>query len=167
MYKRASIGAQGRARGHGIDRSNSGGVDETVWRVPADKLEMLAERDRLGLEKTELQDRVRRLGETIRMAQHNFHRDGVRSHHYADWQTERSDLISHGLEIDRKLAALRKRLREIAEAEHVEHKERRERLGGSLEAVFMTLAKEMLAGPVYDRIMFAAYHRVKGEEPEG
>jgi hypothetical protein len=168
MYKNASQDRQAATRRHPmLDRSNSGGVDDSVWSKRLNREmgsgvldDVYAERQRLVKLKLDYEDRVRRLSNDISEAQRRYNTHSERNSNYGRWMSERNSYVEAMHQLNKKLSDCKVKLRERADREYEDRKSSQLDRGG-LETAFMQLAKEMLAGPVYDRVMIAALHRVQ------
>ena len=70
------------------------------------------------------------------------------------WTTQKIDTVARIHSLEAKLSLIKR-------DKIVNSSNRQE----SFESAFALMAKQMLAGPVYDRILIAAVHRIGGEPP--
>lgn len=153
MFKNASDNAQSRARRAVVETTtNSAGVDEDTYRRGEGR------RDELVIRKKELESKAAAILLTIKQATGRARRTGRYSDgtHWNRWQRDLEATKAEIREVERELIPLN-----TARRNRMIVNER------SFERVFIHLAKEMLAGPVYERLVAAAIHRVKEEEAEG
>ncbi len=152
MFKSTSQNMQARARNNVVENTKNASVDVTAY-------EAANQRDRLVMQKRELEIKVRGLTDTIKHAQRNYNVTGNRmnSHSFGRWMKEKNEAIAALLDIERQLSSLRLKRRILAEDVDAEREKRFERM-------FMRMAKELLAHPVYERIIRATIHQVSEEE---
>jgi MarR-like DNA-binding transcriptional regulator SgrR of sgrS sRNA len=178
MYKSLSEAMQERQRRNiEFSHSNTGGIDDTVWaRNVRQQIDIGVsddpedERVRLLALKIEFQNKARKLTETIALAERQFHRNGQRAKEYDHWHQKRSIYLDSLSEIDQKLAAIKLKVKRKSEekelARQQTQRESKQQLpddcqSETLADVFMEMAKEMLADPVYQRVLIAAVHRLR------
>lgn len=144
MQKSAAAYEQGRLRRSVTESSeNSGGIDPSAF--AADN-----QRDRSAMRKKTFETQLVKLNEQIHRAQRDFHRTHRRHPAFDRWQKDRARIIVEIRDLDRELTNIRNTRRKMgAEYER------------TFERMFMKMSKEMLAGPVYDRILTATIHRTK------
>jgi hypothetical protein len=160
MYKKLSEWQQDQSRRAAVvSHENTGGVDPTAFKQTDETKESdgADERDRLVLRKREIEHAVRMLRESIAHAQRQFAKTQQFEPHYNQWIATRSRLINELMDIDRSLMRLRVKFRR----EKKENESQKTTRDLSYEAVFVRVAKEILADPVYDRICVATIHRLR------
>jgi hypothetical protein len=149
MYKKASQNLQYRAVAGVVNsRANLGGVDESTFQL--DQLEK--KRLELVEKKKDFEIKLNKLSLQIKIAKDRHFRnrsDQVDFVVYERMEQQRANLISLVRDID-------KRLTEIKQQRLVLEPVRRDHLGET----FRMVAEEMLAEPVYRRIMVATLNRM-------
>jgi hypothetical protein len=183
MYKSLSEAMQERQRRNiATSTRNTAGVDETVWKnndnkpqpkpkpPPVEPPEVALddpdeERVRLVALKLELENSQRKVVNDIGWADRNYRRHGRRADNYHDLLRQRDANLDRLNELQQKLVAIKLKVRRKAEDADRKRTEARKQAttldGGTLAETFMQLAKEMLADPVYQRVMVAAIHRLR------
>jgi hypothetical protein len=158
MYKNASHNAQSRAdRTAQFSHLNEHGVDENVFRTPSDD-----ERARALLvqEKRDLETRMatvnRQISDACAIAK--GYRDGRRTpnRQFEHWQADKRLLMTRMADVERKLSDLR-----MARLDRVKRDAHADKI--RFERAFVRMAREMLAGPVFDRVFTATIHRLQAD----
>lgn len=156
VFKNTSQNSQGRERRKILNSTqNTGGIDTSAFSEM--KLDELQTKDRVvghQLQETEIKlARVRTVMEEARLRRGTWATRSIPKDTELRWLREKRLLLS-------ELNALRAEHSKIKRAIDQRNQETKELTQTSFEAVFHALAKEMLAGPVYDRIAMAAIHRI-------
>ena len=145
MHKGTSNALQSRAVRNVIhSTNNSGGVDESAFGGDDE-----IERKSLVREKTEIAYELSKIKGEWHLA--TLSKDRRRLDHL---HLSRQALVKKNIDIELRLTELRRA------------KKDRQGDPSTFERTFMYMAKEMLAGPVYDRVLIATIHRC-GETQEG
>lgn len=146
MFKGLSNNTQTRQRRGALEsRANTGGVDETVFRDPQEH------RAQLVLKKGELQTKSSALNAQIKLARrrYTFREPGtVPLRTVERWEIERQGICAQITALDKRLTEMKVDLSAVKE---------RERDG--FAETFKEVAREMLAEPVFQRLITATIHR--------
>lgn len=154
MFKAASSNAVSRDRRLVTEsRENTAGIDPSVFRREK------TEKESLISQKLLLQQKSGKLKAQIALAKkrHSLNMNGQVAHAIVlKWELERSHIGVEIAEVEKRLADLKFEAR-MAAADAMAKNEKKE---DGFDRVFKQMAKEMLAGPVYDRIVLATIHRL-------
>jgi hypothetical protein len=154
MFKRTSENMQSRQRRQSLDsRDNSAGIDETVFKDPEEQ------RAQLIIQKGELQSKSSSLNAQIKLARrrYTFREPGtVPLRTVERWEIERQGICAQITAIDKRLTEMK--------VDYSAASRRRREADGFAET-FKEVAREMLADPVFQRLITATIHRC-GEENE-
>jgi hypothetical protein len=147
MYKHASQNLQHAAR---AETTKNEGIDDQAFsgRAAAEKRTQLTQRLR------DIESGMRHLRESITASQRRGDWNGV-----AKWQRQRSLLGKEMQQIQLEFGKLNERVRSISRSEDIEKEKRFERN-------FLNIAKELLAEPIFARIVKATLHRMGEEDDE-
>lgn len=148
MHKGASDNQQSRAVRAVLNRRANDQLDPTVFAEKADR-----ERTKAALiaQRGAITSRVSHLSALIERA-NGVRREGgcgVPAKTFGGWKIERAQLVQEQHDVEAKLSELK--------AFSDQTKESRLR---DFNSVFVDLAKEMLAGEVFNRLVIASYHRL-------
>lgn len=150
MFKSTADNTQSRVRRAVTDnRANIHGIDGAVF----DALQ--SDRDRALQELRAVEDKSSKLRGQIALARrrHQFNEKGqVSAGQVHAWEVEHEKL-------KQKITAIHKRLTELRYDKRQFSDEAHRRDNESFGKVFQAMAKEMLAGPIYERILVATIHR--------
>ena len=157
MFKTTSNNMQSRDRRAVTEHTgNTAGIDESVWK-PND--ETRVQRADLVAKKQKLEIEISRLNANIAEAQirrGSFnHGRAVRVDHLADWHARKAELVREMQSVEAALSKIR-----LAMSHRKPQEDR------TFERTFMVVAKEMLAEPVYQRIITATLHRAAEQDAE-
>lgn len=151
MFKKTSQNEQRReTNSEFFSKKNINGVDESSFKGAA------SERDILVSKKIEIETNLSRLNATIAEASRRYNSRYSTMEHsetqFAKWKAQKQNLLN-------VLAGVTKRLSEIKLKEtHLKDEKEKE-----FERAFVDAAKQVLAKPVFDRVVLAAIHMMKPE----
>ena len=152
-FKNQSANTQSRERRKVTQsRVNSGGIDETAF-----KSDIEIERHQILLNLKKIEKKLSQLRGQIATARRRYnHGEHGRVAHdtIQKWEAERADLAQEAADHTRILTEMKWERSLQSEARAVE-----------FGSVFKELASEMLAQPVYDRIIQATIHRLGEDKP--
>lgn len=156
MFKGTSANQQSRERRRVTeDRTNTGGVDPSTFKGPA---EYHSVRRELALAKKDAEQKVSMLNAQIAVARRRYthnERGQVDRRTLDRWDAERCNLAAKITGLDRRLTEMK-----IYGFQHMEADTK------SFSEAFKVMAKELLAPDVYNRIITATIHRIGEAEPE-
>jgi hypothetical protein len=160
MFKSTSSNEQHRARGHEIRASNNEhGIDPSAFKSPPiGQLE--DEYARLQRQYADAQMRLNEVKRHISAGQGRKRCDGtyVDRKVWSKWHDNKLAIAGELLEINTKLAELKRAIKQARQ--DVPRTD-----DNTFDACFKAMAKELLAGPVYGRLITATIHRL-GERQE-
>lgn len=143
MFKGNSENIQRRERNQVLLGKKNDGIEHDVWRE--DRSASDDRKMELVSRKTEAEKKICQLNAALgEYGRRNITKEGK----YAIWASERQKLVVVVAEIEKQLSAIRMVRAHSGKIEKQTFAE-----------VFKTMAKEMLAGPVYDRLITATIHR--------
>lgn len=156
MFKTASTNQQSRSVRTVVEsRANSGGIDQTAF-------ENTELHDKLQDEKVGLIEEKRRLELMIADVKYKLSNASSVKHFtgncvdrttWQQWNKKKLDLSNRVRDIDAKLADVNSQLAKINQIRDLRDKK-------SFEAMFFVMAKTLLAGPIYERLVAATIHRM-------
>ena len=153
MYGKTSDNSQSRVDRHAQNgRSSDAGIDPSVF---ARHCDAEIERAKLIDDKAAVEVKLSQVKAQIRSAG----TDRVGQDYKANCEAQRATLVA-------KLNGINKRLTAMNYAKGVRAAEAKA-AADDFPKMFMQLAREMLAGPVYDRITVAAHHRQREQRDGG
>ena len=157
MYKKASANSQARlSRSAEVSRDNTAGLDPEVFKETAtDELsELIKKREALVTAKRENEIKLSKLSLEIKMVKgaYSTGRAGISYDSYLRMETERNNLIRSNRALDVRFQELKAAIVRVSStAQSKKHSD--------FASVFMAVAKELLATPVYDRIVAATIYK--------
>lgn len=157
MFKTTAVNTQSRERRSVVEsRENGGGVERAAFLE-----DNLNERGSLVVELHKLESQIARLSEQISIAHRRrmMNLGGqIKPSQIESWEIQKARLKQQLLSVTNALSDLKeKRRRDIAAA--TEENKKRGARGKSFNEIFFEMAKESLAGPVFERVRLAAIHR--------
>jgi hypothetical protein len=157
MFKSTSSNEQRRVRSEGPSVSNNvHGIDPSVFKDPSSQPE--EELEKLRDQYADALMRLNNVKRQISAGQGRKRSDGsyVDRRVWAKWQDEKLAIAGELLEINTRISHLKKQVKQANVALKKED---------TFDACFKEVAKELLARPVYDRLITATIHRL-GERQE-
>lgn len=162
MFKKSSDSSQSRALRSVVDsRKNSAGVDPGSFRQGQTEESLGSRKKRILQEKTAVEGRLAALNHSIAQAKNNHRHNSPRQTGY-DWL---AIAASQRLALIRKVNWCQNQLAEIKTEELATQETREVQIRG-IPDFFMELAEELLAKPVFDRVLVAAIHRQRGRKKD-
>ena len=157
MFKNTSQNAQSRTDRSALHhRKNESGVDPAVYAEhPA--ADTIADREKLIRDKSQVEQHLAAINARLRQAKAAFNGSTRSQTGYdtvARWESQRATLVGKLTRMNALLSNMNYE-RRVTQVEACEAEDGFPRL-------FMTLAREMLADEVYNRIVVAAVHRQRG-----
>jgi hypothetical protein len=157
VFKNTSQNAQSRTDRSALHRrKNESGVDPAVYAEhPA--ADTIADREKLIRDKSQVEQHLAAINARLRQAKAAFNGNTRSQTGYdtvARWESQRATLVG-------KLTRMNALLSNMNYERRVTQVEAREAEDG-FPRLFMTLAREVLADEVYNRIVVAAVHRQRG-----
>lgn len=157
MYKKQSLMMQERAVRSVITDLRSAGIDPETWQS-AESKDLLRQRDclidhklRCQQQLNEINTRIKRAGSIARETG-RYQPPAV----YQGWLDEKNRVAAQDIEICAHLRQIKEVMREKKIADYP-----RREAPAEYYVAFYEMARELLAGPVFERVRTAAHHRTQ------
>jgi hypothetical protein len=178
MYKKASANQQGRTdRAINVSHHNEHGIDPSAFEMcDADKDEETIRN--IQLQRANLLERKRQLEQKnvyftrqLQDARAAYHGDKDEALDYPQFikiREEKEAIVSEMKDIEQQLSRFRLQLQGIAHSQNQRRRiiKREQVEFGSYEKIFVQIAQQMLAKPVFERIALATVHRLQEQRHE-
>ncbi len=156
MFKTASTNQQSRSVRTVVEsRANSGGIDHTVFKntelfdkLQDEKVSCIEEKRRLELLISDVKYKLSNASSVKHFTGNHVDRTT-----WQQWNRKKVDLGNKVRDLDAKIAEVNAQIAKINQIRDLRDRK-------SFEAMFFVMAKTLLAGPVYERLIAATIHRM-------